>query len=109
MSSTPARSRVPAPIWLVMGALVALLCVATFTSNPAGADGAKPHETQFLSITGEGPTAKAWYEGAQPSGVPLQQALDKFNKEGFRVVAVTEPHPSGGSGYIWNILMEKRP
>lgn len=101
------RNRVPAPLWLVLGALIALLGATYFGSASADADGAKPQATRFLSISGEGPTAKAWYEGAQPSGVPLQQALEKFNKDGYRVVAVTEPHPSGGSGYIWNILMEK--
>ncbi len=106
--TTPTHStRVPAPLWLVLGALVALLAVSYIGSSSASADGDKPQNTQFLSISGEGPTAKAWYEGAQPSGVPLQRALDKFNKEGYKIVALTEPHPSGGSGYIWNILMEK--
>ncbi len=104
--STP-TTRIPAPMWLVLGALIALLGASWLGPNTADADGPKPQATKFLSITGEGPTAKAWYEGAQPSGVPLQQALERFNKDGFRVVAVTEPHPSGGSGYIWNILMEK--
>ena len=44
-----------------------------------------PH-TIFLNVTGQGPTAKAWYRGAPPAGVPFQEALDTFSEKGYRVV-----------------------
>jgi hypothetical protein len=48
----------------------------------------EPHIV-FLNITGEGPTAKAWYRGAPPAGVAVQDALDKFSSEGYHVANVS--------------------
>lgn len=105
---TPSR-RMTAPIWLALGALLAALVFVASRPGEAEAEPAPSVVTRFLSVTGEGPTAKAWYEGAQPSGIPLQRALEKFNTDGFRVVTVTEPHPSkaGNGEFVWAILMEK--
>ncbi|MDJ0974044.1 MAG: hypothetical protein QNJ98_06255 [Planctomycetota bacterium] len=108
---TPTSTRsFTAPLWLGLGALVAALLFVATGAGDATAEPTGPVETQYLSVTGEGPTAKAWYEGAQPSGIPLQRALSTFNKQGFHVVTVTEPHPAkaGNGEWVWAILMEKK-
>lgn len=73
-------------------ALLALVGLATAlfvttSAAPAEAEG-EPHIV-FLNITGEGPTAKAWYRGAPPAGVPVQDALDTFSEKGYRVANVS--------------------
>ena len=73
-------------------AFVALLLlagglVAVSTNSQAGEENL-PH-TRFLNITGVGPTATAWFEGAPPTGAPVQDALDKFSELGYRVKTVS--------------------
>ncbi len=101
------------PISLAVGALIAVLAFVAVDSGKAVAEPEAKKviiETKFLAVSGEGPTAKGWYEGAQPSGVPLQRALDKFSQDGFYVVKVVEPHASkaGNVEFVWNIVMERR-
>lgn len=43
----------------------------------------------YLSVTGQGPSAKAWFKGSPPSGMPVQDALDKYAAMGFRVSQLT--------------------
>jgi hypothetical protein len=64
----------------------ALLLVVRERPSAAGPGDAK--HTVFLHLSGEGPSAKAWYRGAPPTGVPVQDALDTFSEQGYRVVAV---------------------
>lgn len=64
---------------LVIGLLI------LFDGSSTADEKAGPH-TVFLNVTGEGPTAKAWYRGAPPAGVPFQEALDTFSEKGYRVV-----------------------
>ena len=93
--------------------LVAVFCIGAVVlfspfandGNPALAE--SEANVLFLSVTGEGPTAKAWYDEAPPAGVALQDALDKFAAEGYRVVKVVEPHVSTTGGFTWSILMER--
>ena len=35
-----------------------------------------------------GATARAWYQGAPPSGTPVQDALDKFTADGYQFAAI---------------------
>ena len=75
-----------------MMAFLALLLLAgglvAVSSNSHAEEDNLPH-TQFLNITGVGPTATAWFEGAPPTGAPVQDALDKFSKLGYRVKTVS--------------------
>jgi hypothetical protein len=71
--------------------LVLLLLVggaAVLLSRPTAAEEG-PYELRYLGISGDGSNAKAWYEGAPPSGARIQEALDRFAKEGFRFAALT--------------------
>ncbi len=92
--------------------IAVLLVGAVVLINPLATDGNPAHAKEeahllFLSVTGEGPTTKAWYDEAPPAGVPVQDALDKFAAEGYRVVKVTEPHVSTTGGFVWSILLER--
>jgi hypothetical protein len=72
---------------LALLAVAALGFLAANSRSLAEPDG-EPH-IAFLNITGEGPTAKAWYRGAPPAGVPVQDALDTFSEQGYRVASVS--------------------
>ena len=67
---------------LFLGALVVAVGAAFVAARPGRAED-PPYELRYISITGDGSTAKAWYEGAPPSGSKVQDALDKFTREGF--------------------------
>ncbi len=74
-------------------AAVLILVVATVAGGlvfgrGARADGAD-RRVVFLYVSGRGPQAKAWYDGAPPSGVAVQAALDTFSKAGFKFAALT--------------------
>lgn len=70
-----------------------LLFVAT---RPSGAE-EPPYDLRYLSITGEGSNAKAWFEGAAPGGTKVQEALDRFTREGYRFASVS---PSWRQGTV---------
>lgn len=82
------------PLWLVLAALVLAAGAVGFAfSKAATADGpAAQKRLAYLYVSGRGPTARAWYQGAPPSGTPVQDALDKFTAEGYRYAAIA----SGG-------------
>jgi len=97
--------------WALVAAVLAGALGALLLSpgTPTQADG-EATSIRFLSVTGESSTTKAWYDGAPPSGSQLQEALDRFATKGYRVVGVTEPHPStaASGAYVWNILLERK-
>ena len=66
---------------LVLCALTALAVVA-FTRR--GSAEGEAYGLRFISISGDGSSTKAWFEGAPPTGTRVQEALDRFAKEGFR-------------------------
>jgi hypothetical protein len=43
----------------------------------------------FVYVSGTGPQAKAWYDGAPPAGTAVQSALDRFTADGFRFAAIS--------------------
>ena len=71
---------------LAVVALVALLVPDLLT--PTRADDGGP-STVYLSVSGEGPTAKGWFAGAPPAGMLVQDALDHFSEKGYRVAAIS--------------------
>jgi hypothetical protein len=95
---------------VLLGALVLLVLLA----GPRGAlrEGqAAPANTQvdiqYLAVTGEGSTAKAWYDGAAAAGVPLQDALDKFAKDGYRVARVADTLHTQTDSTSFAILLQR--
>jgi hypothetical protein len=97
-----------APIAIVLVAL--FVCLAAFVARPAShAEAAEPAvESAVIAVTGEGSTARGWYQGASPPGVNLQDALELFAEKGYRIVEVTMPHRAETTeGQIWYILLEK--
>jgi hypothetical protein len=79
------RSRVLA----VVAAIAVVGVVALALGRRASADGPSDRRVAFLYVTGRGPQAKAWYDGAPGSGVLVQQALDAFSKQGFHFAAIS--------------------
>jgi hypothetical protein len=79
-------------------ALVAILVAAgaaflLATGAPTQAEDTATHHTVFISVTGRGPTAMGWYKGAPPAGNLLQDALDRFSEQGYRVIAIRPAQP----------------
>ena len=105
--------------WIALGLLVAVGAgMVVLDGVPSRADDADSPHTAYLSVTGEGPNAKGWYRGAPPAGVPVQEALDHFSEQGYRVkgfrsterpVVITGSGSSGDTGirneYV--VLLEK--
>ncbi len=93
---------------VLVGALVSLFVLPTRSSD---ADEKGEHSIVHISVIGEGLQIKAFYEGAPPAGSPLQEALSRFAKEGYKVSAIGDPYPDArgttGSAYVWNILLER--
>jgi hypothetical protein len=85
------RSRVTVAA-LVLGAVG----VAAFSvGRRAAADGAT-QKIVYLFVSGKGPNAKAWYDGAPPAGLQVQAALNAFSSQGFKVTAIS----SSGQPYF---------
>ena len=106
----------------VVVGLALLVTGAAFALWPrSGSAEDPPYELRFLSISGESSTTKAWYEGAPPSGVKVQEALDKFTQLGFRlagqapawrqsqvtVTASTSPGSTTSADPAWILFLEK--
>lgn len=78
------RRHVPLLLSLLVLFAAALFVVGT----PSHAEEGEDNHIIYLSVTGEGPNAKAWYDGAPPAGVAVQTALDHFSSLGYHVVEV---------------------
>ena len=78
------------PLFLILPvALVALVTLfSTGLVRPTEAKDASPHAV-YLSITGEGATAKAWFAGAPPACLLVQDALDQFSEKGYRIAELS--------------------
>jgi hypothetical protein len=79
-------SRRHAPLLLAFLALGLALFMGLDRASLA--DDEEARHTVFLSISGEGANALAWYQGAPPTGVPVQDALDRFSELGYRVANI---------------------
>ena len=74
---------------LLLAVLAFAGVVAIGLGRPSRAEDAEKRYIAYINITGEGATAKAWYRGAPPAGVPVQEALDHFAEQGYRVASVS--------------------
>jgi hypothetical protein len=72
----------------VPGAIVLALAVALVALSRPAASAEPAGHTMYVSITGDGPAAKAWYAGASPVGVAVQDALTALANQGYRVKAL---------------------
>jgi hypothetical protein len=76
--------RTIAPV-LAAVVLVVVLVVGLGRSTRAQPD--EGPSVVYLFVSGDGPSATAWYSGAPPTGEPVQDALDRF--PGYRVATTT--------------------
>lgn len=78
------------PFTLVL-LLAAVGLAATFgvgLLEPTQADDDLPSAV-YVSVSGDGPTAKGWFAGAPPAGMLIQDALDHFSEKGYRVKSIS--------------------
>lgn len=99
---------------LRIGSAVAVVCalgaLLHVLQGPARADDEAKAlvDMRYIAITGDGPNARAWYDGAPPSGVPLQTALDAYGKEGYRIRHASHATTAvAGEVLRWSILLER--
>ena len=107
-SATPRGPRTTF-LWLALVAIGVFVLVGGRATTEAGDPKTPKIDIAYVSVTGEGQIARAWYEGAPSPGVPVQDALDYFAKEGYRVVRLTDAlrqtaKPDDGS---FAILLER--
>jgi hypothetical protein len=100
---------------LLGGGLVAVLVVAVVLLGLPGSppeSSAEPSKTvdiRYIYVTGEGATAKAWFDGAPSPGISVQDALDKFGEQGYRVAMVTDNLRSTEDNVAFTILLQRLP
>lgn len=87
--STLPSSKLPA---LLLCAVAAVALVA-LTRTSKAAD--EPYALRFIALSGEGSTTKAWFDGAPPTGTRVQEALDRFAKEGFHFAGMQSTFRQG--------------
>ena len=92
----------------VLGGIVAFALAGL--SGPARESNAAPGagvDIRYIYVTGEGATAKAWYDGVPSPGVPVQSALDKFAEQGYRVARMTDNLRSTTDDVAFTILLQR--
>ena len=82
---------------LFLGLLLVAAGLVFVASRPGRAEESTGYDLRYLSITGEGNNAKAWFEGAAPGGARVQEALDRFTKEGYRLGTLAPAWRPGGA------------
>jgi hypothetical protein len=109
--------RFPASLRVVsiLLALAAGGAAILLASRPTAAEEPRPGSIVYVNVSGDGPTSKAWFKGAPPTGMQVQDALDQLVREGYRVHSVTagfrpsfpanSPQPHADSQYL--ILLTK--
>lgn len=92
----------------VLGAVIAL-AVTGLSDSPRTSEAApeKGVSIRYIYVTGEGSVTKAWYDGVPSPGIPVQNALDKFAKEGFRVARLTDNLRSTSDDVAFAIVLQR--
>ena len=80
-------TRTNVSLWVGLVVLAGALVAAW--PRTTSAEGTPTVSLRYLSVSGEGATAKAWFDGAPTTGMRVQEALDKFAALGFHVAHVT--------------------
>ena len=110
MSENPARpARRPRAshavfLWLAVAVLAVVVLAGRHEVSQAAPIKV---DIQYLHVTNEGATAKAWYDGAPSPGIPVQDALDLFAKQGFKVAEVTQSLRSQEDPTAFVILLQR--
>ncbi len=104
-------SRLP-HLSLVLVLAVAVLVLGTLAlRGPLPVSEAAPTspavDVAYLFVTGEGPSAKAWFRDAPSTGLPVQDALDRFTKQGYVAKLVTNELRSTSDSVAFAILLER--
>ena len=93
-------------LWLALLALVAFVVI-----DSQGVSHAAPKETidiVYISVTSEGSTARAWYDGGPSPGVLVQEALTKFAHEGYEVAELSQNvRATSDEGVAYVILLQR--
>ena len=105
MHTTNTRIARSGPVWLLIIAVAVITFLAFDREGSAAPE--KTVSIRLISVTGVGANAVAWYDGAPPTGEPVQAALDKFAKQGYRVTRVVDPHVTASPTFAWNVLLER--
>ncbi len=92
---------------IVLGAVIALVITGLPGSPRESTAADDPVQIAYIYVTGEGATAKAWYDGVPSPGVAVQSALDRYAKMGFRVARMTDNLRSTEDDVAFTILLEK--
>jgi hypothetical protein len=87
---TPRRPRASHAAFLWLAVAVLAVVVLAGRQETTHADSEPKVDIAYLYVTNEGNAAKAWYDGAPSPGVPVQDALNTFAKQGYKVASMTE-------------------
>jgi len=93
----------------LLGVAVVVLAVMVLAGRPADSQAgpAAKVDIVYLFVTGEGPSAKAWFRDAPSTGMAVQDALDRFAKDGYRAKLVTDELRSTADAVAFVILLER--
>ncbi|MFM8979901.1 MAG: hypothetical protein ACKOSS_05505 [Planctomycetia bacterium] len=75
---------IPTLVTLSVLCLLAVLGASLLAARGTAQAEDERNGLRFISISGDGSNAKAWFEGAPASGMRVQEALDRFAREGYR-------------------------
>lgn len=112
----PNTSNLLSPRWRIalgVSLVAALFFVGAglFVSSMRAGHAAPPEKDvaiRYLAVSGDGASARSWYDGAPPAGVPIQDALDHFAKQGFQVSDVSQRLSVGaGEASVWTVILER--
>ena len=94
----------------LLAVAVLVLAVMVVAGNPAStqAEPSAKVDIVYLFVTGEGPSAKAWFKDAPSTGLPVQDALDRFAKEGYHAKLITDELRSTADAVAFVILLERK-
>lgn len=73
---------------VLLGALALGVVLVLSLGTPSQAEEGEAGHIVYISVTGDGPNARAWFHGAPPAGTLVQEALDRFSADGYRVAEV---------------------
>ncbi len=93
----------------ILAIAVVVLAVVAIGGSPSisHADAKGTVDIAYLFVTGEGPSAKAWFKDAPSTGLGVQDALDRFAKLGYRAKHVTDELRSTSDAVAFVILLER--
>ena len=93
----------------LLGIAVVVLALVVVAGRPADTEAAPTGKVDivYLFVTGEGPSAKAWFKDAPSTGMNIQDALDRFAKEGYRARLVTDELRATADDVAFVILLER--